>query len=777
MVPRNGVEILGERAAIVFWIEARGAAEHQFHNDIEGGASHGGSRIDRTIGLRGFPALDLPLRHGGEGGHKRQYCLRPEDRRCGPPLPPPFSAFRNEDRIFSHHRLERTAGRRVTAEGVRLLDQDFTNHLRLADQENVGIARTHARDALLIGRLRDGLDIVAPERRQSAEAERPRRRLERNKVGVYEHRIDLAAPCLYLTARYISDKFRKLAQGAPTIEGRAVAPVPRMARQFIYHMQELSKTYPGNRKVLDNVHLSFYPDAKIGVLGVNGAGKSTLLRIMAGIDDEYSGEAWAADGARVGYLPQEPQLDTAKSVRENVMEGVAAQKAILDRYNELALNYSDETADEMTRLQDEIESKGLWDLDSKVDQAMDALRCPADDADVTKLSGGERRRVALCKLLLEQPDLLLLDEPTNHLDAESVMWLEGHLRNYPGAILIVTHDRYFLDNVTGWILELDRGRGIPYEGNYSSWLVQKQKRLEQEGREEEAHQRTLAREQEWIAASPRARQAKSKARYERYEDLLRKAGEKQTQTAQIVIPVAERLGQNVIDFESLTKGFGSNLLIDDLTFKLPAGGIVGVIGPNGAGKTTLFRMITAQDKPNSGTIKVGESVQLGYVDQSRDTLDGKKTVWEEISGGLDQLQLGKREVNSRAYCAAFNFKGADQQKKVGQLSGGERNRVHLAKMLKSGANVLLLDEPTNDLDVDTLRALEEALEDFAGCAVIITHDRWFLDRIATHILAFEGDSHVEWFEGNFQDYEKDKMRRLGIDTVIPQRIKYKKFSR
>ena len=550
-----------------------------------------------------------------------------------------------------------------------------------------------------------------------------------------------------------------------------------MARQFIYHMQGLSKTYPGNRKVLDNVHLSFYPDAKIGVLGVNGAGKSTLLRIMAGIDDEYSGEAWAADGARVGYLPQEPQLDTAKSVRENVMEGVAAQKAILDRYNELALNYSDETADEMTKLQDEIESKGLWDLDSKVDQAMDALRCPADDADVTKLSGGERRRVALCKLLLEQPDLLLLDEPTNHLDAESVMWLEGHLRNYPGAILIVTHDRYFLDNVTGWILELDRGRGIPYEGNYSSWLVQKQKRLAQEGREEEARQRTLAREQEWIAASPRARQAKSKARYERYEDLLKKAGEKQTQTAQIVIPVAERLGQNVIDFESLTKGFGNNLLIDDLTFKLPAGGIVGVIGPNGAGKTTLFRMITAQDKPDSGTIKVGESVQLGYVDQSRDTLDGKKSVWEEISGGLDQLQLGKREVNSRAYCAAFNFKGADQQKKVGQLSGGERNRVHLAKMLKSGANVLLLDEPTNDLDVDTLRALEEALEDFAGCAVIITHDRWFLDRIATHILAFEGDSHVEWFEGNFQDYEKDKMRRLGIDTVIPQRIKYKKFSR
>ena len=550
-----------------------------------------------------------------------------------------------------------------------------------------------------------------------------------------------------------------------------------MARQFIYHMQGLSKTYPGNRKVLDNVHLSFYPDAKIGVLGVNGAGKSTLLRIMAGLDDEYSGEAWAAEGARVGYLPQEPQLDQKKSVRENVMEGVAPQKAILERYNELALNYSDETADEMTKLQDEIESRGLWDLDSKVDQAMDALRCPPDDADVTKLSGGERRRVALCRLLLEQPDLLLLDEPTNHLDAESVMWLEGHLRNYPGAILIVTHDRYFLDNVTGWILELDRGRGIPYEGNYSSWLVQKQKRLQQEGREEESRQRTLAREQEWIAASPRARQAKSKARYERYEELLKIAGEKQTQTAQIVIPVAERLGQNVIDFEHLAKGFGNNLLIDDLTFKLPPGGIVGVIGPNGAGKTTLFRMITAQDKPDGGTIRVGESVQLGYVDQSRDTLDGKKTVWEEISAGLDQLQLGKREVNSRAYCSAFNFKGADQQKKVGQLSGGERNRVHLAKMLKSGANVLLLDEPTNDLDVDTLRALEEALEDFAGCAVIISHDRWFLDRIATHILAFEGESHVEWFEGNFQDYEKDKMRRLGIETVIPQRIKYKKFTR
>jgi ATP-binding cassette ChvD family protein len=550
-----------------------------------------------------------------------------------------------------------------------------------------------------------------------------------------------------------------------------------MARQFIYHMEGLSKTYPGNRKVLENINLSFYPDAKIGVLGVNGSGKSTLLRIMAGLDRDFSGEAWAAAGARVGYLAQEPQLDRDKSVRDNVMQGVGPQKAIVDRYNELATNYSDETADEMTKLQDEIEAKGLWDLDSKVDQAMDALRCPPDDADVAKLSGGERRRVALCQLLLAQPDLLLLDEPTNHLDAESVSWLEGHLRNYPGAILIVTHDRYFLDNVTGWILELDRGRGIPYQGNYSAWLVQKQKRLEQEGREEEAHQRTLAREQEWIAASPRARQAKSKARYERYEELLRKAGDKQTQTAQIVIPVTERLGQNVIDFEHLEKGFGDNLLIDDLTFKLPPGGIVGIIGPNGAGKTTLFRMITKQEQPDQGTIKIGESVRLGYVDQSRDTLDGAKTVWEEISGGLDQLALGKREVNSRAYCAAFNFKGADQQKKVGQLSGGERNRVHLAKMLKSGANVLLLDEPTNDLDVDTLRALEEALEDFAGCAVLISHDRWFLDRIATHILAFEGDSHLEWFEGNYQDYEKDKMRRLGIESIIPQRIKYKKFSR
>ncbi|UFX43662.1 energy-dependent translational throttle protein EttA [Bradyrhizobium sp. 41S5] len=549
-----------------------------------------------------------------------------------------------------------------------------------------------------------------------------------------------------------------------------------MARQFVYFMQGLTKSYP-TRKVLDNVHLSFYPDAKIGVLGVNGSGKSTLLRIMAGLDKEYNGEAWVAEGARVGYLEQEPHLDPALNVRENVMLGVAKQKAILDRYNELAVNYSDETADEMTKLQDEIEAQGLWDLDSKVDQAMDALRCPPDDADVTKLSGGERRRVALCRLLLDQPELLLLDEPTNHLDAESVSWLEGHLRNYPGAILIVTHDRYFLDNVTSWILELDRGRGIPYEGNYSSWLVQKQKRLEQEGREDAAHQKTLAREQEWIASSPKARQAKSKARYQRYEDLLKQASEKQTQTAQITIPVAERLGQNVVDFEGLSKGFGDRMLIDDLTFKLPPGGIVGVIGANGAGKTTLFRMITKQEEPDKGSITVGESVHLGYVDQSRDALDGKKTVWEEISGNNELILLGKKEVNSRGYCSSFNFKGADQQKKVGALSGGERNRVHLAKMLKSGANVLLLDEPTNDLDVDTLRALEEALEDFAGCAVIISHDRWFLDRIATHILAFEGDSHVEWFEGNFQDYEKDKMRRLGQDSIIPHRVKYKKLTR
>ena len=550
-----------------------------------------------------------------------------------------------------------------------------------------------------------------------------------------------------------------------------------MARQFIYHMRGLTKAYPGGKKVLEDINLSFYPDAKIGILGVNGAGKSTLMRIMAGADKEWTGEAWLAEGARAGYLPQEPHLDETLDVRGNVMLGVAEKKALVDRYNEIAMNYSDETVEEMTRLQDEIDAKNLWDLDAKVDQAMEALACPPDDADVKTLSGGERRRVALCRLLLEQPELLLLDEPTNHLDAETTAWLEGHLRAYPGAVLLVTHDRYFLDNVTGWILELDRGRGIPYEGNYSAWLGQKQKRLQQEGREEEARQRALERERDWIQASPKARQAKNKARIQRYDDLVAKQAEKGPQTAQIIIPVAERLGNNVIDFEHLKKGYGDRLLIDDLSFKLPPGGIVGIIGPNGAGKTTLFRMVTKQEKPDAGTISIGESVQLGYVDQSRDALNDNSTVWQEISGGLDQFMLGKREVNSRAYCSAFNFKGGDQQKKVGQLSGGERNRVHLAKMLKSGANLLLLDEPTNDLDVDTLRALEEALEDFAGCAVIISHDRFFLDRIATHILAFEDDSHVEWFEGNFADYEEDKMRRLGTDSIIPHRLKYKKFAR
>ncbi len=550
-----------------------------------------------------------------------------------------------------------------------------------------------------------------------------------------------------------------------------------MARQFIYHMQGLTKTFSTGKKVLENVNLSFYPDAKIGVLGVNGAGKSTLLKIMAGIDKEFTGEGFVAEGAKVGYLPQEPQLDPALDVRGNVMQGVASKTAILERYNDLAMNYSDETADEMTRLQDEIEAKGLWDLDAQVELAMDALGCPADDWPVDKLSGGERRRVALCRLLLEQPDLLLLDEPTNHLDAETVNWLEAHLRAYPGAILIVTHDRYFLDNVTGWILELDRGRGIPYEGNYSSWLKQKQKRLSQEKSEDESRRRAIEAEASWISSSPKARQAKSKARIQRYEDLVAKQNEKAPTAAQIVIPVAERLGNTVVNFERLSKGFGDKLLIEDLSFKLPPGGIVGVIGPNGAGKTTLFRMITGQEKPDSGSIVIGDSVKLGYVDQSRDALDASKNVWEEISEGNEVIYLGKREINSRAYTGAFNFKGPDQQKKVGNLSGGERNRVHLAKMLKSGANLLLLDEPTNDLDVETLRALEEALADFAGCAVIISHDRFFLDRIATHILAYEGDSHVEWFEGNFQDYEEDKKRRLGQESLIPHRMKYKKFSR
>jgi ATP-binding cassette ChvD family protein len=548
-------------------------------------------------------------------------------------------------------------------------------------------------------------------------------------------------------------------------------------RQFIYHMRGLTKAWPGGKKVLENIHLSFYPDAKIGVLGVNGSGKSTLLKIMAGMDKDWNGEAWVAEGATVGYLPQEPQLDPALDVRGNVMLGVAKEQAILDEYNALMADYTEENAEKGAKLQDIIDAQNLWDLDSKVEQAMDALRCPPDDWKVDNLSGGEKRRVALCKLLLEKPDLLLLDEPTNHLDAETVNWLESHLREYPGAILIVTHDRYFLDNVTGWILELDRGRGIPYEGNYSSWLKQKQKRLEQEGREDAALQKTIERESEWVAASPKARQAKNKARIQRYEELVAKADNRTLATAQIVIPVAERLGANVIEFTGLSKAYGDKLLIDDLSFKLPPGGIVGVIGPNGAGKTTLFRMITGAEKPDKGDIRVGESVSLGYVDQSRDSLNDKATVWDEISGGNDVIYLGKREINSRAYTSAFNFKGGDQQKKVGMLSGGERNRVHLAKMLQKGANVLLLDEPTNDLDVDTLRALEEALEDYAGCAVIISHDRWFLDRIATHILAFEGDSHVEWFEGSFSDYLEDKKRRLGADSVEPKRVKYRKFAR
>ncbi|MGI9413951.1 MAG: energy-dependent translational throttle protein EttA [Hyphomicrobiales bacterium] len=545
----------------------------------------------------------------------------------------------------------------------------------------------------------------------------------------------------------------------------------------MYTMRNLKKVYPGGREVVNDVTLAFLPGAKIGVLGPNGAGKSTLLKIMAGVETEFGGEAWAADGVKVGYLSQEPELDGAKDVRGNVMVGVAEKQALMERYNELAMNYSDETAEEMAELQDAIDAQNLWDLDSQVEQAMSALRCPPDDADVTTLSGGERRRVALCQLLLSNPDMLLLDEPTNHLDAETVAWLERFLREFPGTVVIVTHDRYFLDNVTGWILELDRGRGIPYEGNYTAWIEQKQKRLEHEGRQEEARQRTLARELDWVRASPRARQAKSKARIRAYEELLVEAGEAKEGRAQITIPPGERLGSLVIEADGLSKGYGDKLLIDDLSLRLPPGGIVGVIGANGAGKTTLFRMLTGQEAPDRGTLKVGDTVQLGYVDQSRDALAGDATVWEEISGGSETVTLGKREVNSRAYVGWFNFRGGDQQKKVGQLSGGERNRVHLAKMLKSGANLLLLDEPTNDLDVDTLRALEDALTSFAGCAVVISHDRWFLDRIATHMLAFEGDSHVEWFEGNYDDYEADRKRRLGEDADQPQRLKFKRFSR
>jgi ATP-binding cassette ChvD family protein len=551
-----------------------------------------------------------------------------------------------------------------------------------------------------------------------------------------------------------------------------------MARQFIYHMHGMSKAYSGGKKVIDNMNLSFYPDAKIGILGPNGAGKSTLLKIMAGIDTEFTGEAWAADGSTVGYLPQEPQLDEQLDVKGNVMIGVKDKQAVLDRYNELMMNYSDETADEASKLQDKIDAEDLWDLDSKVEMAMEALRCPPGGESVTNLSGGEKRRVALCQLLLSQPDLLLLDEPTNHLDAETTAWLEKHLREYPGAVLIITHDRYFLDNVTGWILELDRGRGIPYEGNYTAYLDAKAKRLKQEKSEDAARAKVLEREKEWLGQSPQARQTKSKARIRAYDELV-KVNEARTQsnTAQIIIPPGERLGQNVIDVENLSKGFGDRLLIDGLSFKLPPGGIVGVIGPNGAGKSTLFKMLTGQDAPDGGTVTVGETVHLGYVDQSRDALDPKKTVWEEISGGNEVIKLGKREVNSRAYTSSFNFKGGDQQQPVGTLSGGQRNRVHLAKMLKSGANVLLLDEPTNDLDTETLAALEEALEEFAGCAVIISHDRMFLDRLATHMLAFEGNSHVEWFEGNFQDYEADKVRRLGPDAVNPKRVSYKPLTR
>ncbi len=547
--------------------------------------------------------------------------------------------------------------------------------------------------------------------------------------------------------------------------------------QYVYVMKGLSKTYPGGKQVLKDIWLSFYPGAKIGIVGVNGSGKSTLMRIMAGMDKEFTGEAWAADGIRTGYLPQEPQLDPSKTVRDNVMEGVAKKKALVDRFNEIAANYSDETADEMSRLQDEIEAQGLWDLDSQVDQAMDALRCPDGDADVATLSGGEKRRVALTKLLLDAPDILLLDEPTNHLDAESVQWLEHTLREYKGCVILVTHDRYFLDNVTSWILELDRGKGIPHEGNYSSFLGVQEKRLHQEGAEAAARERELAREREWIASSPKARQAKSKARISAYEELLAKSQEQRTGPAQILIPISERLGSLVVEAEGLSKAYGDRLLFENLEFKLPPGGIVGVIGPNGAGKTTLFRMLTGQEKPDAGSLRIGDTVHMGYVDQSRDDLDPNKTVWQEISGGTDILEFGKTKMNSRAYVGAFNFKGGDQQKKLGQLSGGERNRVHLAKMLKSGSNLLLLDEPTNDLDVETLRALELALEEFAGCAMIISHDRWFLDRMATHMLAFEGDSHVEWFEGNFQDYEADKKRRLGIDADQPHRIKYKRFAR
>ncbi|MEL6806289.1 MAG: energy-dependent translational throttle protein EttA [Pseudomonadota bacterium] len=549
------------------------------------------------------------------------------------------------------------------------------------------------------------------------------------------------------------------------------------AYQYVYHMSGVSKTYPGGKKCFENIHLNFLPGVKIGVVGVNGAGKSTLMKIMAGLDKDFSGEAWVAEGAKVGYLPQEPKLDPALSVRENVMLGVAPKKAILDRYNELAMNYSDETADEMAELQDKIDAENLWDLDSQIDVSMEALRCPPDDADVTTLSGGEARRVALCRLLLEAPDMLLLDEPTNHLDAETIAWLQQHLIDYKGTILIVTHDRYFLDSITGWILELDRGKGVPWEGNYSSWVEQKAKRLEQEAREDKSRQKTLERELQWMRQGAKARQAKSKARINKYNDMLETSERERLSYAQIVIPNGQRLGGKVIDVSGLSKHMGDKQLMEGLEFSIPPGAIVGVIGPNGAGKSTLFKMITGQETPDAGSVEIGDTVQMSYVDQSRDDLNADDNVWEAISGGAELIQLGDAEVNSRAYCSSFNFKGGDQQKKVGLLSGGERNRVHMARLLKSGGNVLLLDEPTNDLDVETLRALEDALVDFGGCAVVISHDRFFLDRICTHILAFEGDAHVEWFEGNFEDYEEDKKRRLGPDALEPKRMKHKKFAR
>jgi len=549
------------------------------------------------------------------------------------------------------------------------------------------------------------------------------------------------------------------------------------AYQYVYHMDGVSKTYPGGKKCFENIRLSFLPGVKIGVVGVNGAGKSTLLKIMAGLDTDFSGEAWAAEGAKVGYLPQEPKLEEGLTVRENVMLGVKAKKDILDRYNDLAMNYSDETADEMAQLQDEIDANNLWDLDAQIDVSMEALRCPPDDAMPENLSGGEARRVALCRLLLEQPDMLLLDEPTNHLDAETIGWLQKHLIDYTGTILVVTHDRYFLDDITGWILEIDRGQGVPYEGNYSAWLEQKAKRLAQESREDKSKQKTLERELEWMRQGQKARQAKSKARIAAYNDMANQSEREKVGRAQIIIPNGPRLGSKVIEVSGLKKAMGDKLLVENLSFSLPPGGIVGVIGPNGAGKTTLFKMLTGQEQPDEGAVEYGDTVELSYVDQSRDDLDPNANVWEAIADGLDVVQLGDVEVNGRAYCSAFNFKGATQQKKVSLLSGGERNRVHMARLLRAGGNVLLLDEPTNDLDVETLRALEDALVDFAGCAVVISHDRFFLDRICTHILAFEGDAHVEWFEGNFEDYEEDKKRRLGADALQPTRIKHKKFAR